>query len=179
MLYLRDHQPVAVLFDDNFEKIQGVVDRNGYVFKNVTPQQITTIEFLLNKKLLKVRGFKNIIIRWAALYLLICDSQTKIYEVILEKGHDITFGTEAGYVFFGEYINMDQLRKRFFYMDHLHNLWREGNLFSEVHVNLTKSAHCYIDLTENKTPILSMLDDVSSFRIKDDNYRWPSQLKDE
>nr|AIU44535.1 hypothetical protein [Cyanophora paradoxa] len=179
ILYLREHQPVGVLFDENFEVIQGVIDSEGNVFKNIRPKDIVKIEFLLKKKLLRVRGFENIKIRWSALYLLVLDNTLKINEVFWDKEDNVMFGTEIGYVLFGEYQNMEHLQTRFIYMNELYTLWQTGKLFSEVHVELKRSSLYYVDLTENKTPIVSMLDDVRSYKIKDEHYRWPSPLKDE
>nr|YP_009504474.1 cell division protein FtsQ [Cyanophora sudae]AWW13633.1 cell division protein FtsQ [Cyanophora sudae] len=179
ILYLREHQPVGILFDENFEIIQGLIDAEGNIFKNVQPKQIAIIEFLLNRPLLKIRGFENIKIRWSALYLLILRNPTTINEIYWDKENNILLGTEIGYVLFGEYQNVFHLQKRLLYMDKIYTLWKKGKLFSEVHVNLAKSSLYYIDLTENKTPIVSMLDSVSSYKIKDENYRWPSSLQDE
>lgn len=179
ILYLREHQPVGVLFDENFEILQGVIDSEGNVFKDIRPKDVVKIELLLKKKLLRVRGFENIKIRWSSLYILMLDNELKINEVFWDKDDNVMFGTEIGYVLFGEYINMEHLQTRFTYMNKLYTLWQTGKLFSEVHVELKRSSLYYVDLTEDKTPIVSMLEDVRSYKIKDDHYRWPSPLKDE
>lgn len=167
--YLRHHQLIGIVFDEDFNEFVGVIDTQGNLFKNIKEEQVILIEHLIGKPLIKFRGVENFRhkIRWNTLYKFIKKHPMSIHEIYWNEKNQMVIGTEVGPIYIGDYeIDPIELRRRLLMMEKVRNLITEGKLFREVPIFVPDEGVFYIDIAEFKISIIFLMDNVESFRVK-------------